>query len=131
MFAAVYDGGSAPRTGEPSSEEQVRGLLDTILANFEESLTWMTENVIDPGGISIPIPQIPSHLAISAITLAFLAWLFVHGFRACCTSSWWFGSSYVLVDSTTHCYPLHVYGIVYSTILSPSYTEKSINLGTS
>lgn len=92
MFAAVYDAGSAPSAGEPSSEEQIRGFIDMILANFEESLTWIIDNVIGQegihnyelafGGISIPIPQVPSHLAISAITLAFLAWLFLDSVHA-------------------------------------------------
>lgn len=76
MFAAVYDAGSAPSTGEPSSEEQIRGFIDMILANFEESLTWIF------GDISIPIPEVPSHLVISAITLAVLAWLFLDSVQA-------------------------------------------------
>jgi hypothetical protein len=92
VFAAVYDAGSAPSTGEPSSEEQIRGFIDMILANFEESLTWIADNVIGPegirnhelafGDISIPIPQVPSHLVISAITLAVLAWLFLDSVHA-------------------------------------------------
>jgi hypothetical protein len=76
MFAAVYDAGSAPSTGEPSSEEQIRGFIDMILANFEESLTWIF------GDISIPIPEVPSHLVISATTLAVLAWLFLDSVQA-------------------------------------------------
>jgi len=76
MFAAVYDAGSAPSTGEPSSEEQIRGFIDMILANFKESLTWIF------GDISIPIPEVPSHLVISAITLAVLAWLFLDSVQA-------------------------------------------------
>jgi len=92
MFAAVYDAGSAPSTGEPSSEEQIQGFIDMILANFEESLTWIADNVIGPegirnhelafGDISIPIPQVPSYLVISAITLAVLAWLFLDSVHA-------------------------------------------------
>jgi hypothetical protein len=92
MFAAVYDAGSAPSTGEPSSEEQIRGFIDMILANFEESLALIADKVIGPegirnhelafGDISIPIPEVPSHLVISAITLAVLAWLFLDSVQA-------------------------------------------------
>jgi hypothetical protein len=92
MFAAVYDAGSAPSTEEPSSEEQIRDFVDMIFANLEESVTWIAENVIGPegirnhelafGNISIPIPHVPPHLAISAIALAFLAWLFLDSVRA-------------------------------------------------
>ncbi len=92
MFAAVYDAGSAPITEEPSSEEQIRNFTDMLLANLAESLALVKEKVIGPegirnnelafGDISVSIPQIPSHLTISAITLAFLAWLFLDSARA-------------------------------------------------
>jgi hypothetical protein len=87
VFAAVYDAGSAPGTEELSSEERIRGFIDEILTNLEESRDWVIDKTLGPeegrdhqltfGDISIPIPQIPSHLAISAITLGFLAWLFL------------------------------------------------------
>jgi hypothetical protein len=92
IFAAVHDTGSAPRRGEPSSEEQIRSFVDVILANFEKSLDWAKENIIGSEGIrnheltlgkiSIPIPQIPSHLVTSTVALAFLAWLFLDTTRA-------------------------------------------------
>lgn len=76
-FAAVYDAGSAPRSDEPSSREQIQGMVTTVATSFQDSFTWATAKVIGPDEIrNIRIPTIPPHLAISAIALAVLAWLF-------------------------------------------------------
>lgn len=93
IFAAVYDGGSAPSTTQLSSEEQIRDFLDMIVANLEKSSNQIIGKVMGSEGIRIP--QVPSYFAISAITLAVLAWLFldsipaalVHGGLA--AGIWW------------------------------------------
>jgi hypothetical protein len=101
IFAAVYDGGSAPSTTQLSSEEQVRGFLDMIVANLEESSTRIIDKVMGSKGIRIP--QVPSYFAISAISLAVLAWLFldsipaalVHGGLA--SGIWWLAAPPIVI----------------------------------
>lgn len=86
-FSAVHDQGAAPKTNGLSSEEQIRNFVNSILDNLEKSFAMVIDEVFGPegtegqeltlGNVSIQLDEIPRHLLISTVTLAFLAWLFL------------------------------------------------------
>jgi hypothetical protein len=89
-FAAVHDTGSAPSSTELSSVEQIQDIVDNVLSSLGESFAFVLSNQriyelasgLKVRDFYVLIPYVPPFLAISAIVLAFLAWLFFDPVKA-------------------------------------------------
>ena len=83
-FAAVHASGSALRSTERSSTEQIQDIVDQAIASFKLTGDFIVNNEkirnlrgVNNQGIYFIIPPIPSYVAIVAFTIAFLAWVFL------------------------------------------------------
>lgn len=89
-FAAVHNTGSAPSSTKLSSVDQIQDIVDNVLSSFGESLAFIKSNQkvselasgLKGRDFYVLIPYVPPFLAISAIILAFLAWLFLDSVKA-------------------------------------------------
>lgn len=89
-FSAVHAMGSAPIGPEQSSSEQIKSTANRILSDLYTSGIFIRDNPqiestissLESGELSIPIPDIPIFLAISVLTLAVVAWIFLDPIKA-------------------------------------------------